>query len=99
VTQELRIASFSPHVESDFRVTDLGGAEIVLRLTEAQAGALQPDAPRVEPFTLVFTGPALPNLEQGIHRLEHPKLGGLDIFLVPIGYDATGSMRYEAVFN
>ncbi len=96
---QLSLDAFAPHLGSEFRVSDDGteGA-VVLRLTAIEPGP-QPGAPRVRPFSLVFTGPRDPNLGQGIHRLEHSQLGGLDIFLVPIGYDATGSLRYEAVFN
>jgi hypothetical protein len=46
------------------------------------------------PFSLVFQGDPEPTLPQRIYRVEHPQLGALDIFLVPI---APG--RYEAVFT
>jgi hypothetical protein len=46
------------------------------------------------PFSLVFQGGPTPPLPQRIHRVEHPALGALAIFLVPIGPD-----RYEAVFT
>lgn len=94
---DLTLETFLPHVGSDFLAG--GDDAIVLHLTAIDTGPRQPDAPRVQPFSLVFTGPPHPNLGQGIHRLVHAELGGLDVFLVPIGYDATGSLRYEAVFN
>lgn len=50
------------------------------------------------PFSIVFRGPLRPVLPQGIRRLEHDGLGGLELFLVPIGPDEAG-MRYEAVFG
>ncbi|MFQ6028489.1 MAG: hypothetical protein ACE5Q6_13435 [Dehalococcoidia bacterium] len=37
-------------------------------------------------------------MHQGIRRVEHKQMGGLDIFLVAIGPDEHG-MRYEAVFS
>ncbi|MGW5237396.1 DUF6916 family protein [Monashia sp. NPDC004114] len=46
------------------------------------------------PFSLVFQGGPNPPLEQQIFRVEHDRLGVLDIFLVPIATD-----RYEAVFT
>jgi hypothetical protein len=46
------------------------------------------------PFSLVFEGGPTPPVPQGIHRVEHPKLGALELFLVPIGPD-----RYEVVFT
>lgn len=66
--------------------------EIVDRF-DAPAGA-----PRRDPFVLVFAGPA-PALEQRIYTLSHAELGEVDIFLVPIGLDPDGRVRYEAVFN
>jgi hypothetical protein len=55
------------------------------------------DGPRAQ-FSLVFRGGPDPPLQQRIYRLEHERLGPLDLFLVPLGPDATGQ-RYEAVFN
>ena len=49
------------------------------------------------PFSLVFTGPLQPVLAQATIPLEHPSLGSIHIFLVPIG-PHDGLMRYEAVF-
>jgi hypothetical protein len=46
------------------------------------------------PFSLVFQGGPEQTLPQGIYRVEHPELGALEIFLVPIAAD-----RYEAVFT
>jgi hypothetical protein len=46
------------------------------------------------PFSLVFQGGPTPPVPQRIHRVEHPTLGALEVFLVPIGPD-----RYEAVFT
>jgi hypothetical protein len=59
-----------------------------------------------KPFSIVFHGPLDPVLPQGTHRLEHAKLGELDLFLVPVGPnepsapgEAPAAMRYEAVFG
>lgn len=98
--------SFRPAVGSRFRVA-APGAPIDLELIE-----LTPSPPRdevearrraaagirAEPFTLLFRGPREPLLAQGIQRLEHERLGTLEIFLVPIRPDEGGPL-YEAVFN
>jgi hypothetical protein len=39
-----------------------------------------------------------PLLPQRIYRLEHAELDTLELFLVPIAQDASGT-RYEAVFG
>jgi hypothetical protein len=99
MTDELTADLFAPHEGTEFLV-DAGGAGLVpLRLTSVTRHPVQPDAPRVEPFSLVFTGPAAPALEQQIHALAHPALGLLEIFIVPIGPGPEGPSRYEAVFN
>jgi hypothetical protein len=51
-----------------------------------------------ESFTLLFHAPKNWRLPQRIYQLSHPKLGALEMFLVPIGPDEKG-MRLEAVFN
>ena len=43
---------------------------------------------------LVFQGGPNPPLPQRIYRVEHEKLGELDVFLVPIAVD-----QYQAVFT
>lgn len=54
-------------------------------------------AERKAPYTLTFEGPLQPYALQGMRRLEHPTLGALEIFFVPLG-PVGGRMRYEAVF-
>jgi hypothetical protein len=58
------------------------------------------------PFSALFHGPAEPVMPQGIYRVEHEHLGGLEILLVPLGPEASAesgeapaAMRYEAVFG
>ena len=62
----------------------------VVVITEVAALPASPGAPR-EPFRVVFEGAAG---AQGTHRVEHPSLGPLDLFLVP-----TGPGRLEATFG
>ena len=95
--QDLTHASFEEHLNTPFRVHFGGEAplEVVLyqvRLHEAHGG------PRKQPFSLYFQGPRQPVLPQQIYRLEHEKMGTMEIFLVPIGPEGQG-MGYEAVFN
>jgi hypothetical protein len=48
-------------------------------------------------FSLFFKNPG-PLRSQGMHRLGHPQLGEIDLFLVPVLRLRTGIV-YEAVFN
>lgn len=96
---DVAIGTFSPHVGTEFVLEDQAGRRVALLLGEVRSLGLQPNAPRAEPFALMFTGPAQPFLEQRIYRFEHQVLGPLDIFIVPVGTDDVGALYYEAVFN
>ena len=89
--------TFAPVQGEVFQLT-LGPDQILpLELTAVRGNGLQGMADR-EQFSLHFRGPMTPALPQQIYRLEHPQLGALEIFLVPIRRDASG-MIYEAVFT
>lgn len=61
-------------------------------------GRLRPNLPT--PFVMRFQGTPGVRCPQMMHRLLHPQLGELDIFLVATGHDAaTGDYLYQANFN
>jgi 2-polyprenyl-3-methyl-5-hydroxy-6-metoxy-1,4-benzoquinol methylase len=76
-----------------------------LRLELAEVSPLAPQTSSAgafrTPFRLIFHGPAQPVHPQATLPLDHPELGRIEIFLVPIGPVAHGmpSMRYEAIFT
>lgn len=99
----LTTADFAPTIGDTYiLVTEDDGPPLELELIEAVSHP--PDAPPTDaaglrtPFSLLFRGPREPVLPQRIQRLEHPAFGPLEIFLVPVGRDDTGT-RYEAVFG
>lgn len=55
-------------------------------------------SPRTAPFSLLLIAPPQTRGDQGIYHLQHPELGTLPLFLVPIDV-VGGRTRYEAVFN
>jgi hypothetical protein len=95
---ELTLEIFSPAVGETFTVGGEGGAKVDLILVEATAlgTAPAPNAPRT-PFSLLFHGPGEPFLPQATYRFEHPSLGAMGIFIVPLGSDEHGT-AYEASF-
>lgn len=96
--EDLAYSDFFERVGEEFRVAT-GEVAVGLVLTEVTDLARpESPSPRRRPFSLVFRGPFRPQLVQRIWPLEHASLGTLEIFLVPIGPDASG-MRYEAIFN
>jgi hypothetical protein len=102
VLERLTADSFAPAVGDTFVLDadDAGRLDLELlesRLHEADAPPRDPSGGRA-PFSLLFRGPVEPILPQRIYRLEHHSLGAMEIFIVPIGQDATGT-TYEAVFS
>jgi hypothetical protein len=96
---ELRCADFVPLVGQVFRVSLADAEPIPLALVSAtEMGAPRSPEER-RPFSLIFLGPESTHyLRQGVYRLEHAQLDGLDLFIVPIGPQA-GRMQYEAIFT
>jgi Domain of unknown function (DUF6916) len=90
--EKLTIDEFSPLQGERFRIAPDGAEPFEVELVEATE--LPRESGGRAPFSLVFRGGPSPPLPQQIYRVEHEKLGELDLFLVPIAVD-----RYEAVFT
>jgi hypothetical protein len=86
---------FAPHVGSKF-LMHYGNSQ-TMELELASATDLGSSARHVQ-FSLIFLGPENAPIEQMIYPLDHPALGTMDLFLVPVGKDQDG-VRYEAVIN
>lgn len=99
MSDELDSSTFTPQLGTTFMVCADGYEPIPLTLAAVEKADADPDGPRSNPFTLEFTGPAGYAFVQQIYPLEHPVLGRLDIFLVPIQPADDGLPRLEAVFN
>lgn len=93
----LKLEDFAPLLGQTLRLGD-GQSFIVLELAEARA--LKSPSPRAEPsFTLILReNDSNRSVGQGLYRLEHPTLGDIDLFVVPVGPDDRG-MCYEVTFN
>lgn len=91
---------FECHAGQSFTITLAGGEPYPLLLVQVNRwGSASPDPPSRAPFTLLFHNDRQDAyLPQQIYRLEHPEMGALDLFLVPLG-PGPGGMRYEAVFS
>ena len=94
LTQE----QMAPLVGDTFRMQVSPDQEIAVTLAEAKKLSAARPGQRA-PFSLIFR-PADPKFyaPQQIFPITHPRLGMLEIFLVPIRPDATGA-RFEAVFT
>lgn len=97
-------AEFARLVGERVRLRVDAGEAVELELVEATAlgtragGPASPATPRA-PFSLLFlSDEGRATLPQQIYRLESPRLGAMEIFLVPLGPDAQRRQRYEAIF-
>jgi hypothetical protein len=93
---KLNAKIFSEQLHTRFNVITSGAGPMALELFEVSE---HDSSPQMELFTLHFLGAAAPRLPQQIHRLEHEKLGTLEIFLTAIGQDAEQRIIYESVFH
>ena len=89
---KLTSRDFVPHLHTRFRVTQVQDYELELTEVTDRSNA------QLEQFALIFTGIVSPWIPQGSYTLVHPQMKECELFLVPIGPDATG-MRYEAAFS
>jgi hypothetical protein len=74
------------------------GAVVPIALAVESVDPLPVHRLRAAPFSLILSGPGEPVLPQATYVVLHPRLGRIEIFLVPISRDAKGA-RYEVTFN
>ncbi|MFT3830523.1 MAG: hypothetical protein QM691_12550 [Opitutaceae bacterium] len=93
---ELTCATFERLLD-EVATLESGPTAVPLRISAVQRlGCNRPGAP--ESFSVLFHAPAGARLSQRIYAVQHPALGRVELFLVPLGPDARG-MQLEAVFN
>jgi hypothetical protein len=101
---QLNVEDFSEHVNAPFRIHVEPGDSLELELIEARPIGPPPSSDREggrrQSFSLIFRGPTARLLDQRIYPVEHPRLGTLGIFLVPLGSEGDPKgWHYQAIFN
>ncbi len=88
-------SNFDPHLNDIFQVhtETVGVVDIQLVEITGKKTAV------TEGFSLIFHGSKDKELGQRIYRITHPKMGEMELFLVPVTYHKTDGMYYQAVFN
>jgi hypothetical protein len=92
---DLVVTDFEPHKGETFRLR-APGQELELELIEVKR--LGESGRAGGAFSLLFKGKAGPYVPQAIYAVEHPALGAIDLFIVPIGPVAGGN-GYEIIFT
>lgn len=97
--ERMTIEDFAPYQNENFSLEiENAGLTLEMKLIEVSEIGDSKTKQKWKPFSLVFLGPSQYPLNQQIHRLTHPKMGELNLFLVPI-YSNQEGVQYEAVFN
>jgi hypothetical protein len=100
---KLNFQTFASQLNTTFEVKLADGSTVPLKLVEATRGSAQksagPKGVLYEQFSLLFTGPLEPALDQRIHSFEHSRIGRFEIFIVPVISRNTSAMHYECIFN
>ena len=76
----------------------IGEAVEVIELSVNTVKALPAHRFRDAPFSLTLSGPRSPLLPQASYAVQHPVLGTVQLFMVPVGQDEQ-STQYEVTFN
>ncbi len=101
--QKLSFQTFASQLNSSFQVKLADASVVPLKLVEVTRGTSQksagPKGITYEQFSLVFTGPLAPSLDQRVHALQHERIGQFDVFMVPVVSRDTSVMHYECIFN
>lgn len=97
--EDLHQGSFAPEIGSMFQL--VSGDHLFESLTLVKVTDLSSQSQgsaKGEAFSALFVGPEDKPLTQGVYRLEHERLGGMTLLIVPMGTTPQGP-AYEAVFN
>ena len=91
----LRIDDFTPHLDTIFD-GKTAAAVVPLKLVKVDRAG---DSGRAGgAFSLIFVTPKGPWLPQAVYPVQHPTLGALEMFLVPVG-PTQGGNGYQAIFT
>jgi len=92
----VRCEEFAACLDQDFEIVFTDGT-LAVRLREARPLGVRPESIR-EPFALTFIADRPLRLPQGTYKMRNAQLGEMEIFLVQVAADQSGS-SFEAVFN
>ncbi|MFH1742991.1 MAG: hypothetical protein ABIH23_28635 [bacterium] len=102
MVKDLNISTFSPHLNTRFRVRrdpmDVIDTELIEVSDKSDKWSSKSEGVELECFSLVFRGPCDPVLPQSTYEITHDGIGTFDMFLVPFERDEKG-IKYEAIFN
>lgn len=97
--KKLVFEDFADKIGEVFPICDRDVPRIPLTLTQAELQDSKWQMPGIRPpFSLVFLAQDAGVLPQRLYRMEHVRLGELEIFLVPVA-KVGQAVSYQATFN
>lgn len=91
---------FTPHVGTVFSLEHPEQHENFTLVDAKALTSYDHPSKKRDPFSLFFKGSRTDlQFNQQILPLQHPALGLVEIFIVPIARNEDGTFRYQAVFN
>ena len=93
----LTLDHFTGHVNETFPAA-LNEGEVPFVLVEARGLPTGGIAAARAPFALLFRNASAFLFPQQTYRMQHPRLGEIGVFLVPVARERDGFL-YQAIFN
>ena len=95
MSEELHKSSFDPHLNTKFKIyTDYTGG-VEAELVEIS----EHNKENLECFSLLFKVSREKFFDQKLYKVTHPKMGEINLFLVPVVHTKQDAYYYESVFN
>jgi hypothetical protein len=88
-------ADFEPHIATTFQVAPAGMEPVAIELVEVK----DTSSATLVAFSLLFRGSNDSVFRHDTHRMQHPVLGGLELFLGPVHTGRTDAVYYQAIFS
>lgn len=98
MTDLFQIENFTRELNTFFTLCPAGGSSMMAELVEVRSNGYTVPGRSKENFSLLLNDRANPSISQGLVKVQHPRLGEFELFLVPVMPDRPG-VCYQAVFN
>ncbi|MBI5655919.1 MAG: hypothetical protein HZC44_03450 [Geobacter sp.] len=92
---DFRREDFEPHIATVFEVAPVGMDRVPVELVEVKDNG----SAALESFSLLFRGRTGPVFRHDTHRMWHPALGEMELFLGPVHIGRTDAIYYQAIFS
>ena len=93
--EDLKKSSFDPYLNETFEVMTESAGTVEVELVEVS----EHNRENLESFSLLFRGPRDSFFDQDLYKVKHPRMGELDLFLVPVVQIRQDAFYYEAAFS